>query len=247
MSRWKAAAIHLSISVAIGLMVLALLFLVWYPQPYFTAAGGQGLIIILLGVDIVLGPLLTLILFKSGKKNLALDLCLIAAIQASALFYGLWVIAQARPVFIVAAIDRFELVSATEIDPADLAKASKAEFRQLSWTGPHLVAARRPIDSGQRNTLLFSGFAGKDIQTFPEYYVEYADEVANLLKRAKPLSGLRQTKPETATRLKAWLEKHQREESSVVWLPINARKAALTMLLDAKTGEALDALPIDPW
>ncbi|MBL0165374.1 MAG: hypothetical protein IPP82_17470 [Xanthomonadales bacterium] len=69
MSRWKAASIHLSISVFVGLLVLALLFLVWYPQPYFNAAGGQALIIFLLGVDIVLGPLLTLVLFKSGKKT----------------------------------------------------------------------------------------------------------------------------------------------------------------------------------
>ena len=247
MSRWKAAAIHLSISVLVGLLVLALLFLVWYPQPYFSAAGGQALILILLGVDIVLGPMLTLILFKSGKKNLMFDLCLIALIQVSALVYGLYVIAQARPVFIVAAVDRFEVVSANALDPADLAKGKKAEYRQLSWTGPRLVAAKPPSDSAQRSDLLFSALAGKDIQAFPEYYVAYAEEATNLLKRAHPLPQLRQSKPHAEPLLARWLKIHQRDDSEVVWLPIAAKRASLTMLLDAKSGAVLDALPVDPW
>ena len=247
MSRWKAAAIHLSISVLVGLLVLALLFLVWYPHPYFDAAGGEQLVILLLGVDLVLGPLLTLILFKSGKKGMLFDLCLIAVIQASALVYGLYVIAQARPVFIVATGDRFVLVAANDLDAADLAKGNKPEFRQLSWTGPRLVAAPIPADQKTRNDLLFSALAGKDIQVFPEYYVTYADEATNLLKRAKTLANLRESKPESGPLLDAWLKNHKRDESDVVWLPMIARKAGLTMLLDAKTGEVLDALPIDPW
>ncbi len=115
MSRWKAASIHLSISIAVGLLVFALLFLVWFPQPYFDAAGGQHLILVLLGVDLVLGPLLTLILFKSGKKGMLFDLYLIGLVQSAALVYGMHVIVQARPAFIVAAIDRFNVVAANEL------------------------------------------------------------------------------------------------------------------------------------
>ncbi|HET9032598.1 MAG TPA: TfpX/TfpZ family type IV pilin accessory protein [Dokdonella sp.] len=247
MSRWKAAAIHLSISIFVGLLVLALLFLVWYPPPYFGAAGGEHLIMVLLGVDLVLGPMLTLILFKSGKRGMLFDLCLIAVIQTSALVYGLFVIAQARPVFIVANVARFDLVAANDLNAADLAKGRKPEFRQLSWTGPLIVAARLPTDSKTRNDLLFSALAGKDIQVFPEYYVTYADEAANLLTRAKSLANLRKSKPDSGPILDAWLKKNKRDEADIVWLPINARKAGLTMLLDAKTGAALDALPFDPW
>jgi hypothetical protein len=247
MSRWKAAAIHLSISIFVGLLVLALLFLVWYPPPYFDAAGGEHLAIVLVGVDLVLGPMLTLVLFKSGKKGLVLDLCLIAVIQVSALVYGLFVIAQARPVFIVATVDRFVLVAANDLNAADLAKGEKPEFRQLSWTGPRLVAAKLPADVKTRNALLFSALAGKDIQVFPEYYVPYSDESPNLLSRASPLASLRTSKPAAGPLLDAWLKEQQRDESKVVWLPVIARKAGLTMLLDAKSGAVLGALPIDPW
>jgi hypothetical protein len=247
MSRWKAASIHLSISISVGLLVLALLFLVWYPQPYFDAAGGQQLVIILIGVDLVLGPMLTLVLFKSGKKGMLFDLCMIAVVQASALVYGLHVIAQARPVFIVAAVDRFNVVSANDLDPADLAKGKRPEFRSLSLTGPRLVAARLPTDVEKSNALVVSGLAGKDIEKLPEYYVPYDEEATSMLKRAKTADALRRSIPEAAPKFDAWLKSHDRTDADVAWLPIVARRASLTMLLDARTGKVLDAVPLDPW
>ena len=68
LNRYKAAGIHLAISAAVAVVVLALLLLVWYPQPYFRLAGGAGLMLILIGVDVVTGPLLTLIVFRDEVK-----------------------------------------------------------------------------------------------------------------------------------------------------------------------------------
>ena len=149
MSRWKAASIHLSISVAIGLIVGALLFGVWYPPPFFHAAGADQLVLLLVSVDIVLGPLLTLVVFKSGKRGLKFDLTLIAVVQSVALVYGLSIVLRSRPVFLVAAVDRFSLVSAVDIDDADLAQGTKPEFRSLSWTGPRTVGAQLPPQGGE--------------------------------------------------------------------------------------------------
>jgi hypothetical protein len=247
MSRWKAASIHLSISILVGLLVLALLFLVWYPEPYFEAAGGQHLIVVLLGVDLVLGPLMTLILFKSGKKGMLFDLWMIGIIQSAALVYGLHVIAESRPVFIVAAVDRFNVVAAADIDPADLAEGGKPEFRSLSWTGPRLIAARMPTRGSEKSKLMFSGMAGKDVQEYPKYYVDYASEASNLLKRAKSVDALRKSHPKAVPILDAWLKEHGREDSTVAWVPVVARHSSLTMLIDAQSGEVLAPLPIYPW
>jgi hypothetical protein len=247
MSRWKAASIHLSISITIGLLVLALLFLVWYPQPYFDAAGGQHLIIVLLGVDLVLGPMLTLILFKSGKKGMLFDLWMIGIVQSAALIYGLHVIAESRPVFIVAAIDRFNVIAEGDIDPADLAEGKNPDFRSYSWTGPRLVGATLPPRGKELTKLMFQGPGGKDIENYPKYYVEYASVSATLLKRAKPLAKLRSTHSEADPILDDWLKRHQRSDIDVVWLPVVARKSSVTMLLDAHTGDVLDAVPIYPW
>jgi hypothetical protein len=247
MSRWKAASIHLSISITIGLLVLALLFLVWYPQPYFDAAGGQHLIVVLLGVDLVLGPMLTLILFKSGKKGMLFDLWMIGIVQSTALAYGLYVIAESRPVFIVAAVDRFNVITAVDLEPADLANGSKPEFRSLSWTGPRLVGAQLPPRGKELTELMFQGPGGKDIQNYPKYYVEYAEVASSLLQRAKPLEKLRKAHREAAPILDDWLKNHQLGEDQVVWVPVMARKSSLSMLLDSRTGEVLGALPIYPW
>ena len=245
MSRWKAAAIHLSISAAIGLVAAVLIFGVWYPSPYSYATGALELVVLLMGVDIVLGPLLTLAVFKSGKKGMKFDLSVIALLQAGAFLYGMSVVVKARPVFVVGAVDRFTLVSANGIAANDLAEG-KPPYNRLSWTGPRLVGAELPTDKSERNDLLFAGLAGRDLERMPKYYVDYPVAAAGLLKRARELSQLRTAHPSAAKPIDAWLRSHQRHEQDILWLPILSKNDT-TMLLDRDTGTPLDALPIDPW
>lgn len=248
MSRWKASSIHLGISATIALCVGALLFGLWYPPPYFEAAGASVLMLLLIGVDLVLGPMLTLIVFKAGKKGMRFDLTVIGLVQATALIYGLHVITIARPAFIVASVDRFNLVTAEDLDPKDLAKGSTPAFRTLSWTGPRIVGAPVPTDPKERNAVIKSGLDGKDIQLLPKYYVSYAKVVPALLKRAKPLIELRRINPKAGPALDRWLAKHRAQtDANTVWLPLMTRKASLTMLMNASSGKVLGALPIDPW
>ncbi len=247
MSRWKAASIHLSISLAIGLISAALIFGVWYPPPYSRAMGALELVFLLMGVDVVLGPILTLVVFKSGKKHLRFDLAMIALFQACALSYGLSVVLRARPAFIVGEIDRFVLVGANQLDPLDLAKGSAPSFRGVPWTGPRIVGAELPTDTKLRSELLLSGASGKDVEKYPQYYVDYSRVVSQLLTRAKPLDGLRTKHPESIAPLDAWLHSHKRDAASVVWLPFTTPRMSLTMLLDRSSGQVLDALPVDPW
>ena len=88
LNRWKASALHLALSAAIGVAVVALMLALWYPQPYFAAMGGDTLILLLIGVDVVIGPLITLIVFDPKKKSLRFDLAVIAVLQLAALVYG---------------------------------------------------------------------------------------------------------------------------------------------------------------
>lgn len=247
MSRWKAAGIHLSISLFIGLIIGVLLLTVWYPPPFFHGAGADELVILLVGVDVTLGPLITLIIFKSGKKSLKFDLTVIAVLQSAALIYGLWVVLQSRPVFLVATIDRFVLVSANELEIEDLNNGSKPEFRNLSWVGPRLVAVELPTDPAQHNALLTSGLAGKDVEKFPKYYIDYDKAVTRLLAKAHPFETLRQSDAANSAILDNFLKKNALKDSDVLWLPLTARKQDMTMLISAATGKPIKALPINPW
>src|SRR5688572_11809421 len=61
LTRWQASGLHLLISIAIAAAALAVTLLVWYPRPLFEASGGTGLLYILVGVDVAIGPLITLV------------------------------------------------------------------------------------------------------------------------------------------------------------------------------------------
>lgn len=245
MSRWKAASIHLSLSLLIGLIAAAVIFGVWYPPPFSQAAGGEKLILVMLGVDLVLGPLLTLLVYKHGKRGMRFDLAVIAILQFSALVYGVSVVAGSRPVFIVGAIDRFVIVSADALDDRDLADAKQPEYRHRSWTGPYIVNALRPENSTERSDLLFSGIEGKDIEKFPKYYADYATHAAPLLERARPLSSLRDHL-EASSLVDDWLARN-RVDNDVAWLPLIGRGGDFSLLIDRKDGRILDVLAIEPW
>lgn len=50
---------------------------VWYPSPLEKATGVTSLFLMMLIVDVLLGPSLTLIVAEQGKKHLKLDLIII--------------------------------------------------------------------------------------------------------------------------------------------------------------------------
>lgn len=248
MSRWKAAFIHLSISTTIAVVVSVLLLLVWYPPPYFHAGGAGKLLMLVVGVDVTLGPLITFIVFKSGKPGLKFDLAVIGIVQAAALVYGFNVIVSTRPVFLVAAVDRFVLVDANQLARKDLAQASHREWLHLSWTGPVLVGTKLPTDPKEHTALLFGALStGKDVQDLPRYYVPYTEVAPSLLRRAQPVAALLAMYPNKHGEIARWLERHHVKETQVRWLPIQARDGDLVMMVHAKDGQPIGALPIDPW
>ena len=69
MTRKQAFLSHFCLSALIVLTVLTVILAVWYPGPFFQIIGAFEVIKILIAVDLVLGPLLTLILFKPGSSN----------------------------------------------------------------------------------------------------------------------------------------------------------------------------------
>jgi hypothetical protein len=247
MTRWKAAGIHLLISTCIALIAGALLLGLWYPPAYFHAAGADELIVLLIGVDLALGPLLTLIVFRVGKRGLKFDLSVIGILQLGALVYGMTVVSQSRPIFLAATVDRFVLVSANEITDSDLAQGREPQFRTRSWTGPRLVAVEMPTDVKERNDLIFSALGGRDAQNLPKYYRDYSQTGKQLLARAKPISALLALNPQNKEIIDKALDKVHQTEQSVVWVPIEGRKSDLVMVLRSADSLPLLSLALDPW
>jgi hypothetical protein len=236
-SRWQAAGAHLLICIAIAAGVVTLMLAVWYPRPLFEAAGGNNLLFIVVGVDVVLGPLLTLIVFRSGKPGMNFDLAVIGMVQLAALAYGGYVVAFARPAFIVFVKDRFELATAAELDPVELAAAKYPEFRAPPWGGPLLAAADMPTDPAERKKLIDAAMAGMDLHQFPRYYVPYTQRTKEVLASAQPIARLRATEPDTAKAVDEWLASSGTKEEAVRALLLRTRFAWIAVLVDPKTAQ----------
>jgi hypothetical protein len=248
LNRWTAAAIHLGISALIAITVVAVMLALWYPQPYFDAMGGTGLLKVLVGVDVSIGPLLTLIIFDRRKKSLRFDLSVIAFLQLAALAYGVYIMFEARPVYTVFVKDRFEVVPADQLDAADLA-AGPPEYRTLSLAGPRTVGARFPDQSNAEewNKLVFSGVAGKDIQNFPKYYVPFAEVVPAVRAKAQPLSALLKDHPERESAVRAIVARSGQAEDTLAFVPLMGRENAMTAIVDRRDAHLVGVLPIDPY
>ena len=98
--RLRASAIHLAISLSVATLAALLVFGWWYPYPYRELSGGRELFALVVAVDVVLGPLITLVIFNVAKtrRHLMMDFTVIGLLQVAALAYGLWTVFVARPV-----------------------------------------------------------------------------------------------------------------------------------------------------
>ena len=246
MTRWQAAGIHLGISAIVATLIMGVLLFVWYPSVYFTAMGGQQLVYLLVGVDVVLGPLITLIIYRHGKKGLKTDLAIIGMLQATALAYGVSIAGQARPVYTAFVVDRFEVAAANDIDQEELEKVKNPEYKVLSWTGPRLVGALKPTDPDEQFRIMSAFALGKDLQHYPQLYVPYTQVAADVAAHAQPLSTLRRLNPDRGAEIDAFLRKNQVAEPDVGFLPIKTRRAAYTVIVNKK-GDILGMLETTPW
>lgn len=243
-TRWQASGIHLLISAAIAAVSLFLTLKVWYPSPLFTAEGGNDILLILIGVDVVIGPLVTLVVFKSGKPGMRFDLTVIAVLQAAALIYGTHVMFVARPVYIALVDDQFETVRANDIEPASFAQAKRPEFHSAPLTGPQYIAIDLPKDiNALRELISQAGTGGSLAQHLPKYFVPYVEDRKQALAKSQPLEDLRKADKTVAARIDKIIADTGRKPAALNFLRLQTRRGWGAVLIDAKTGDIVTLLP----
>src|SRR5690606_34949567 len=142
---------------------------------------------------LLVGPALTWLVYRTGKRTLRLDLTVVLLIQLLFLGYACAMLARLRPVFLVGMDNHIELVRAVDIDRDDLA-AVPPERRALPWTGPLLVGALPPA-----GTI----FGIDEYARRPAYQIDYAKVAPLLVARglkATDLGGLSPADVDTVRR-----------------------------------------------
>lgn len=226
----------------VGLVLFALSWFVWYPAPMLMAIGGHEIFLLVVGIDVVLGPLLTLVVFKSGKRSLTFDLAIIAALQIAALIYGVSTLLEARPAYVAALGDKFQVVQASEVTDANLAKAKTA----MPWWGPTWVGTKAPegrfdIDA-VRDVTAIGGGRGH----FPQLHIPYEAMAKDVLAKSLPISTLLADNPGKSEEILSWLKRRSLDENSARFQPIRISAGEFSVVLNAKTGAVVGIAPFKP-
>lgn len=102
-SKLKAMVVHFAFSVVVFFGVLYFILWQWYPGALVDAEGGWKGLKLMAAVDLVLGPVLTFIIYNNKKsiKEITFDITIVVIIQLSALVWGGMQVYSERPVALV--------------------------------------------------------------------------------------------------------------------------------------------------
>ena len=233
---------HLSISFLIALLVVGLVFFIWYPSPLASAVGVTHIFLMLLVIDVILGPLLGLLVYKEGKKTLKFDLSVIILIQIAALCYGVFSIEQGRPAWLVFHVDRFELVRKNDLILENIDQV-QPQFQQVSWTGPQFVAVKSAVSTQQRQNDMFTEvLGGISLAQQPERYVELTQAKTSIKQRAQPLVLLNDFNDPKV--VKMMLTQYPQ---ATAFLPLKANAVDMVVLVNKESASIIKIVDLRPW
>ena len=249
------AAWHFFLSIGVAGLVAFLDFGFWFPDALRELAGGTDLFWLIVGVDVVCGPLLTLVIFNPGKPRdeLLRDMALVAAIQVLALCYGIHTLGYARPVALVHEIDRFRVISFADLDKSE---AGQIPDWAQPWhfSHPRTVGIRAAKSSEEKLASIELSLAGIEPSQRPSWWQDYTLSHPQVLERARPLPELRAKHPEQGALLDAAvaLALHNSQPGETTdaqalrWLPLVSRHTTdWVVLLDPSTARVRGYVHLD--
>lgn len=247
-SRLRACAIHLACSAVVAAVLVFLITTVWYPSPLFELAQGRHIFLLLIGCDVTLGPVITLIIFniRKPRRELVRDLAIVVAVQVAAMVYGVSTLLQARPAYIVYNAGQFNVPLANELVAGTEAAASEQPVG-APWFGPALVGTRLPTETKESNRLLFSAVAGHgDVFEMPRYFVAYADVKREAASRARAADVLARDLRLDPARVRAAVAGYEGRGANVGYLPLVIRQTLAVAAVSLPDGEFLGIAQLPP-
>ena len=246
--RFRAFTIHLGLCLCVALLAGLLVLGVWYPYPYREISGGRELFMLVVAVDVVLGPLLTFAIFTRSKpwRVLRRDLAVIGLFQLAGLGYGLWSVYLARPVHLVFDINRFQVVHAVEV-PAMLLDKTPSGITALPPWGPSLLSLRPFKNNQERTDVTLAAMGGLEEAARPDLWQSYAAGQAGVLKFGKPTTELKTRFPDQASAIDQVLADAGHTAQNTLYLQLVGRKSFWTVFVDARTAQVVAFLPLDSF
>lgn len=226
---------HLLTSMIVIGIFLFIVFFVWYPSPLAIALGLLPLILMMVAIDVFVGPIFGFLVYKTGKKTLKMDLAIIILIQLVAFSYGVYSIAQSRPAWIVHHGIVFSLVRHVD---TEYTGAELPEYSHSSFTGAKFVSytdtPSNLADIQEKNVMLDKGNMFSPLN----YQEVKFEELPNL-----KLSMLEQFNDKQ--KIETILQKYPEADA---WAGmVTGGKNDLVVLVDTKNKTIVKIVDLRPW
>jgi hypothetical protein len=196
--RLKAFGVHLLGSAGALLLVLGGLYLGWYRWPGWYLSSVLRVVGIVVLVDIVLGPMLTLIVSSPGKPRrvLARDIALIVTVQLAALVYGAVTLWSGRPLYYAFSVNSLDCVQASDIDASEIALALRENpsFAPHWYNLPRWIWAPLPDKPDEAMNIVKDATfgSGKDVTDMPRYFKPWEQGLPKLRDQLMRLDDLKE-------------------------------------------------------
>lgn len=239
---------HLVLSMCLTMLAAIIVFRVWFPYPYRELSGGRELFILIMIVDMAVGPLITLVVFNplKSKREMLLDFSMVAVLQIAALVYGMWTVCGARPVHLVFEYDRFRVIHAVDVPSHDLVKALP-EIDAMPLTGPTLLSLRA-LSGDEHLNFTMAAMSGVPVSARPELWRSYDQGKAEIVKVARPVAELLDRFATRSWEIAQVVNATGKTAEELLYLPVISRDRYFwTVLLDKRRLTPVGWLPIDPY
>jgi len=244
--RLKIALRNLVISQIIIIIFLIFAYLVWFPYSFSDLGGFTETALMLIFVDLVLGPLLVFIVFKEGKKYLKFDINVLLAIQVAAFLFGAHALFLKHPAYIVFTGDRFTLTNVSHLYPQ---QTWHTQFKKSFFSSPKFVVAKLPSDALKQSNLILDIVFNQtpDLDRRPEYYHSFEKHTETTLAKSIPINKLL-SNTKTKQKLAEFLEQHGGKPEAYAYFPLSGNnKKEFIWVFDRVSAKPIGLIDSDPW
>jgi hypothetical protein len=238
--RFKAFALHLLASSVALSTILGSLYLGWYHWPGWGLTDVTRVVMVMVGVDVVLGPSLTFIIARSSKprRELARDIAMIVAVQLCALGYGAVSLWNGRPMYYTFSVNVLQLVQAYDIDDeeAALGRQQNPKLAPHWYSLPRWVWAPLPADSEVSEKIVRSTITGgDDVTSMPRYFKPWSEGLNDLRANLKKVDNVAYFAPREKKTLKERMRAAGLATDELNTMPLTGRGHPLLAVIDPAT------------
>jgi hypothetical protein len=229
-------------SCAVLALTLGGLYLGWYRWPGWYLTHVAPVVAVTVGVDVVLGPLLTFLVANPTKARrvLARDIALIGLVQLTALAYGTVQLWNGRPLYYAYSVNCMSIVQAYDLDGVSLeiARAQNAALAPHWYSLPRWVWAPLPDDAATADKIVQSAITdGADVTAMPQYYRPWAAGLSDMRTQLKRVDDIRFFSVKERALLKQRLTKAGLATDE--GMPLTGRGRPLLAVVDPKSMKIL--------